>query len=47
MKARLRDMSSGALRVAYTNTIMRSAADKRELAEFVLNLCTAPQGAKA
>jgi LPPG:FO 2-phospho-L-lactate transferase len=40
-------LSSGAQRVAYTDTIMRSAAHKRELAEFVLNLCTAPQGAKA
>jgi hypothetical protein len=30
-----------------TNTIMRSAADKRDLAEFVLNLCATPQGAEA
>ena len=35
------------LRVVCTNTIMRSAADKRELAEFVLNACATPQGAKA
>jgi LPPG:FO 2-phospho-L-lactate transferase len=35
------------LRVVCTNTIMRSAADKRELAEFVLSACATPQGAKA
>jgi len=35
------------LRVVCTDTIMRSAADKRKLAEFVLNACAAPQGAKA
>jgi LPPG:FO 2-phospho-L-lactate transferase len=35
------------LRVVCTNTIMCSAADKCGLAEFVLNACAAPQGAKA
>ena len=35
------------LRVVRTNTIMRSAADRSELAEFVLNACATPQGAKA
>jgi len=35
------------LRVVCTNTIMRSAADKRELAEFVLGACATPHGAKA
>jgi LPPG:FO 2-phospho-L-lactate transferase len=41
------DSRSAALRVVCTNTIMRSAADKRDLAEFVLNLCATPQGAEA
>ncbi|MGA2371071.1 MAG: 2-phospho-L-lactate transferase [Candidatus Korobacteraceae bacterium] len=40
-------MSGGALRVICTDTIMRSAANKRGLAEFVLNACASPQGAKA
>ena len=39
-------MSSGTLRVVCTNTIMSSAADKRALAEFVLNACATPQGTK-
>ena len=33
--------------LVYTNTIMRSAGDKRELAEFVLHACAAPQATKA
>jgi len=40
-------MSSRALRVVCTNTIMRSIDDKRELAAFVLDACATPQSAKA
>ena len=40
-------MSSGKLRVVCSNTIMRSAFDKRELAAFVLDACASSQTAKA
>jgi len=46
-RSTIRDPRLTRLRVVCTNTIMRSAADKRELAEFVLNSCAALQGAKA
>jgi len=46
-EAEVARMSDGALRVVCTDTIMRSAADKRRLAEFVLNACATAQGAKA
>ncbi|MGA2903493.1 MAG: 2-phospho-L-lactate transferase [Candidatus Korobacteraceae bacterium] len=35
------------VRTVYTDTIMRSIDDKRELAAFVLDACAAPQSAKA
>lgn len=38
---------STGLRLFATNTIMRSAEDKRELATFVLDTCAASHGAKA
>lgn len=34
-------------RILYTNTIMRSMTDKRELAAFVLDACATSEGAKA
>ena len=34
-------------RLLYTNTLMRSMEDKRELAEFVLNACTVAEEARA
>lgn len=34
-------------RIVYTNTIMRSMKDKRDLAEFVLGACAASESAKA
>jgi LPPG:FO 2-phospho-L-lactate transferase len=46
-RSTIHDSRPTPLRVVYTDTIMRSANDKRELAEFVLNACAAPQGAKA
>jgi len=39
--------NSRSARVAYTNTIMRSMNDKRDLAAFVLDACAISEGAKA
>jgi LPPG:FO 2-phospho-L-lactate transferase len=39
--------SARSARVVYTNTIMRSMKDRRDLAAFVLDACTTTEGAKA
>lgn len=46
-RSTIHDPRSTSLSVLFTNTIMSSAADKRALAEFVLNACATPQGTKA
>ena len=43
----IRDSPSTSLRFLATNTIMHSADDKRALASFVLDACSAPLSTKA
>jgi LPPG:FO 2-phospho-L-lactate transferase len=45
-RSTIHDLRSTSLRIVYTNTIMRTDEDKRELAAFVLDACAALQGAK-
>ncbi len=47
LRSTIHDPRSTPLRVLCTNTIMRSAEDKSELAAFVLDTCAASQNARA